>query len=191
MMRRNNFFLIIVVMTTCMFLQTGCKPKRIIAERVVSQTDSFSVLQLKDSLYIKEIQLAIMESDLKRARAENINLKSETSRYEVSYDTNTKVDSFTNRAAVISEVFTINKNLYEQSVREQEILLREVRVENESLRKNNIDLQMIEKRETSSETGFVQRSFNAGFIVGMLLVLLLALLLLLLLRRCKFIELKT
>ena len=112
----------------------GCKPQRIISEGVVSenmvsqsmvsesivsQTDNSSVLQLKDSLRIMATQIAILESDLKRSREENINLRSETLMYEVNYDTNTTVDSITKRPAVIRRftrsVKSFTKNLSENT----------------------------------------------------------------------------
>lgn len=136
----------------------GCKPQRIISEGVVSenmvsqsmvsesivsQTDNSSVLQLKDSLRIMATQIAILESDLKRSREENINLRSETLMYEVNYDTNTTVDSITKRPAVIREVYTISKKFYEESVREYKTLLQEASIEIKNISTRNSNLKLI------------------------------------------------
>jgi hypothetical protein len=169
----------------------GCKPQRIISEGVVSenivsqsmvsesmvsQTDNSSVLQLKDSMRIMATQIAILESDLKRSREENINLRSETLMYEVNYDTNTTVDSITKRPAVIREVYTISKKLYEETVREYEILLQEASIEiknistrnsnlkliNESLEKENLEL-MSERNSKSESSSMSKSNSKSGF----------------------------
>src|SRR5690554_5433716 len=89
---QKPFFLFFSISCALLF-SFGCKPQRIISEGVVSenivsqsmvsesivsQTDNSSVLQLKDSLRIMETQISFLESDLKRAREENFNLRSET-----------------------------------------------------------------------------------------------------------------
>ena len=138
----------ILLISYIILFSFGCKPQRIVSENVfteskVSQTDNSSVLQLKDSLRIMATQIAILESDLKRAREENINLRSETLMYEVNYDTNTTVDSITKRPAVISEVYTVSNKLYEESVREYEVLLQEASIENRNLSTRNSNLKLI------------------------------------------------
>jgi hypothetical protein len=169
----------------------GCKPQRIISEGVVSenmvsqsmvsesivsQTDNSSVLQLKDSLRIMETQIAFLESDLKRAREENFNLRSETLMYEVNYDTNTTVDSITKRPAVIREVYTVSKKLYEETVREYKTLLQEASIEiknistrnsnlkliNESLEKENLEL-MSERNSKSESSSMSKSNSKSGF----------------------------
>lgn len=169
----------------------GCKPQRIISEGVVSenivsqsmvsesivsQTDNSSVLQLKDSLRIMATQIAFLESDLKRAREENFNLRSETLMYEVNYDTNTTVDSITKRPAVIREVYTISKKFYEESVREYKTLLQEASIEiknistrnsnlkliNESLEKENLEL-MAERNSKSESSSMSKSNSKSGF----------------------------
>ena len=188
-MKRNimrwNIWKWISLTLSALFFSFGCKPQRIISEGVVSenmvsqsmvsesivsQTDNSSVLQLKDSLRIMATQIAILESDLKRAREENINLRSETLMYEVNYDTNTTVDSITKRPAVIKEVYTVSKKLYEESVSEYEIMLQEASIEirslstrnsnlkliNESLEKENLEL--MSERNSKSESNSMSKS---------------------------------
>ena len=115
-------------------------------------------------------QIAILESDLKRAREENIILRSETLMYEVNYDTNTDVDSITKRPAVISEVYTVSKKLYEESVREYEVLLQEASIENRNLSIKNSNLKLIneslekENSELMSERKSIsERTSESGF----------------------------
>lgn len=121
----------------------GCKPQRVITESIVTQSNDSTILQLKDSLHIREMQVATLESELKNVRRENINLRSETVRYEINYDIGTAVDSITKRHAVISEVYTVSKKLYEESVREYEMLLQEAYIENRNLLTRNSDLKLI------------------------------------------------
>src|SRR5690554_5268055 len=123
-----------------------------VSESLGLQTDNSSVLQLKDSLRIMETQISFLESDLKRAREESINLRSETIMYEVNYDTNTTVDSITKRPAVIREVYTVSKKLYEESVREYEILPQEAFIENEKIVKQYGDLKL------TKESLFIENS---------------------------------
>ena len=72
--------------------------------------------------------------------------------YEVNYDTNTTVDSITKRPAVIREVYTVSKKLYEESVREYEILLQEAFIENEKIVKQYGDLKL------TKESLFIENS---------------------------------
>ncbi len=139
---QKPIFLIALTSATLLF-SFGCKPQRVITESIVTQSNDSTILQLKDSLHIREMQVATLESELKNVRRENINLRSETVRYEINYDTNTDVDSITKRHAVISEVYTVSKKLYEESVREYEMLLQEAYIENRNLLTRNSDLKLI------------------------------------------------
>jgi hypothetical protein len=139
---QKPIFLIALTSAT-LLLSYSCKPQKVITESIVSQSNDSTILQLKDSLHIREMQVATLESELKNVRRENINLRSETVRYEINYDTGTAVDSITKRHAVISEVYTVSKKLYEESVREYEMLLQEAYIENRNLLTRNSDLKLI------------------------------------------------
>jgi hypothetical protein len=139
---QKPIFLIALTSAT-LLLSYSCKPQKVITESIVTQSNDSTILQLKDSLHIREMQVATLESELKNVRRENINLRSETVRYEINYDTGTAVDSITKRHAVISEVYTVSKKLYEESVREYEMLLQEAYIENRNLLTRNSDLKLI------------------------------------------------
>lgn len=139
---QKPIFLIALTSAT-LLLSYSCKPQKVITESIVTQSNDSTILQLKDSLHIREMQVATLESELKNVRRENINLRSETVRYEINYDTDTAVDSITKRHAVISEVYTVSKKLYEESVREYEMLLQEAYIENRNLLTRNSDLKLI------------------------------------------------
>jgi hypothetical protein len=139
---QKPIFLIALTSAT-LLLSYSCKPQKVITESIVSQSNDSTILQLKDSLHIREMQVATLESELKNVRRENINLRSETVRYEINYDTGTAVDSITKRHAVISEVYTVSKKLYEESVREYGMLLQEAYIENRNLLTRNSDLKLI------------------------------------------------
>lgn len=172
---QKPIFLIALTSAT-LLLSYSCKPQKVITESIVTQSNDSTILQLKDSLRIMATQIAFLESDLKRAREENINLRSETLMYEVNYDTNTTVDSITKRPAVIREVYTVSKKLYEETVREYEILLREASIEirnlstinsnlkliNESLEKENLEL-MSERNSKSESSSMSKSNSKSGF----------------------------
>jgi hypothetical protein len=132
---------------------------------MVLQTDKSSLLQLKDSLRIKETQIAIPESELKRTKEENSSLSIETLICEVHYDTNTTVNSVTKRPTVIKEVYTVSKKLYEESVREYEILLHEASIENRSLSTRNSNLKLLnENLEKEKKTLKAEYSLIGTFV---------------------------
>lgn len=168
---------VIIFLTSLLF---GCKPQNILTEKVTTQTDNSSVMKLKDSLQIKNIEFSILQSDLQRAKEENISLRNETTRYEVNYDTNTPTDSITNRPAVIREVLTVNKSIYEESVREYKILLQEANIENINLSTRNSNLELsVENLLTENKT--IKDEYKSHYILNFKKLVLITLIVLLLL----------
>jgi ribosomal protein L29 len=142
---KKPIFLIALTSAT-LLLSYSCKPQRVITESIVTQSNDSTILQLKDSLHIREMQVATLESELKSARRENINLRSETVRYEINYDTGTAVDSITKRPVVKSESYMVNKTLYEERLQEFKSLLKKSLIENRNLAVLNSKLKLHNER---------------------------------------------
>jgi ribosomal protein L29 len=142
---QKPIFLIALTSAT-LLLSYSCKPQKVITESIVSQSNDSTILQLKDSLHIREMQVATLESELKSARRENINLRSETVRYEINYDTDTAVDSITKRPVVKSESYMVNKTLYEERLQEFKSLLKKSLIENRNLAVLNSKLKLHNER---------------------------------------------
>lgn len=142
---QKPIFLIALTSAT-LLLSYSCKPQKVITESIVSQSNDSTILQLKDSLHIREMQIATLESELKSVRRENINLRSETVRYEINYDTGTAVDSITKRPVVKSESYMVNKTLYEERLQEFKSLLKKSLIENRNLAVLNSKLKLHNER---------------------------------------------
>jgi ribosomal protein L29 len=174
---KKPIFLITLIFATLLF-SFGCKPQKVITESIVSQSNDSTILQLKDSLHIREMQIATLESELKSARRENINLRSETVRYEINYDTGTAVDSITKRPVVKSESYMVNKTLYEERLQEFKSLLKKSLIENRNLAVLNSKLKLHNERLKSENMQLKKassdRSGNKKKIVIAILVLFFA-----------------
>lgn len=142
---QKPIFLIALTSAT-LLLSYSCKPQKVITESIVTQSNDSTILQLKDSLHIREMQIATLESELKSVRRENINLRSETVRYEINYDTGTAVDSITKRPVVKSESYMVNKTLYEERLQEFKSLLKKSLIENRNLAVLNSKLKLHNER---------------------------------------------
>ena len=68
-------------------LLSGCKPNQLVTEKIVTKIDNTAVWNLEKELHKKELRVTLLETDLKRAKDENINLSSEISKHEIHYDT--------------------------------------------------------------------------------------------------------
>jgi hypothetical protein len=163
-------------------LLSACKPNQLVTEKVVTKIDSTAVWNLENELYKREIRISLLETDLKRAKDENITLRNEISKREIYYDTNAPVDSATGRPPVSSEITTINKSWIEKTMKEYETLIQQTSTENETLTTENTNLQLTVKtlvnenkelKEKTTGTGSTKfRLFFAGLITGILLSLL-------------------
>jgi hypothetical protein len=163
-------------------LLSGCKPNQLITEKVVTKIDSTAVWNLEKELYNRELRITLLETDLKRAKDENINLRNEISKHEIYYDTSAPVDSATGRPPVSSEIITINKSWMEKTIKEYETLIQQTSTENETLTTENINLQLTVKtlinenkelKEKTTAAGSTRfRLFSIGLMAGILLSLL-------------------
>jgi hypothetical protein len=174
---QKPIFLIALTSAT-LLLSYSCKPQKVITESIVTQSNDSTILQLKDSLHIREMQVATLESELKNVRRENINLRSETVRYEINYDTGTAVDSITKRPVVKSESYMVNKTLYEERLQEFKSLLKKSLIENRNLAVLNSKLKLhnerLESENMQLKKASSDRSGNKKKIVIAILVLFFA-----------------
>ena len=169
--------LILFLLTTLLFL-VGCKAKHTISEKTITKTDSTAIWNLNDSLYKKETQITILQSDLQRLSDENFRLLNETSMHQISYDTSAPVNPQTGKLPITSEVITISKSTLEQTKKEYETLLQTITIENESLILQHRNLQLtVEKlinvnkqlSEKTNSTGLNLKLFLFGLVAGVIL----------------------
>lgn len=183
-MSRSTRYKIITAASVIAILQllSACKPSQLITERVITRIDSTAVWNLEKELQKKEIQIILLETDLKRTKDENLNLWSEISKHEIHYDTTAPVDTSTGRPPVSAEIITITKSWMEKTIKEYETLIQQTSIENETLTTENINLQLTvktlvnENRELKEKTtvagSTISRLFSIGLMTGILLTLL-------------------
>jgi ribosomal protein L29 len=171
---QKPIFLIALTSAT-LLLSYSCKPQKVITESIVTQSNDSTILQLKDSLHIREMQVATLESELKNVRRENINLRSETVRYEINYDTDTAVDSITKRPVVKSESYTVNKTLYEERLQEFKSLVKKSLIENRNLAVLNSKLKLHNERLKSENMQLKKASSDRSGIKKKIVIAILVL----------------
>jgi ribosomal protein L29 len=171
---QKPIFLIALTSAT-LLLSYSCKPQKVITESIVTQSNDSTILQLKDSLHIREMQVATLESELKNVRRENINLRSETVRYEINYDTGTAVDSITKRPVVKSESYMVNKTLYEERLQEFKSLLKKSLIENRTLTVLNSKLKLHNERLESENMQLKKASSDRSGIKKKIVIAILVL----------------
>ena len=163
-------------------LLSGCKPNQLVTEKIVTKIDNTAVWNLEKELHKKELRVTLLETDLKRAKDENINLSSEISKHEIHYDTSAPVDTATGRPPVSSEIITINKSWIEKTIKEYETLIQQTSTQNETLTTENTNLQLTVKtlvnenkelKEKTTAAGSTRfRLFSIGLMAGIFLSLL-------------------
>jgi len=166
---------LIALNSATLLLSYSCKPQKVITESIVTQSNDSTILQLKDSLHIREMQIATLESELKSVRRENINLRSETVRYEINYDTGTAVDSITKRPVVKSESYMVNKTLYEERLQEFKSLLKKSLIENRNLAVLNSKLKLHNERLKSENMQLKKASSDRSGIKKKIVIAILVL----------------
>ena len=149
--------LFLVLLTALLFL-LGCKAKHTIIEKITTKTDSTAIWNLNDSLYKKETLIAILKSDLQRLRDENLRLLNETSTHLISYDTSAPLNSQTGKPPIASESFTVSKSTLEETKKEYETLFKTITIENESLTRQNHNLQLTVEKQTNENKQLTEKS---------------------------------
>ncbi len=173
----------VALVITILQLLLGCKPNQLITEKIITEIDSTAVWNLEKELHKKEIRISLLETDLKRAKIENINLRNEISKHEIYYDTTAPVDSATGRPPVSSEIITISKSWIEKTMKEYETLIQEASTENENLTTENNNLQLTvktlvnENKELKEKTtGTGSTKFRLLFFIGLIISILMSIL---------------
>ena len=152
--------LFLLLLTVLLFL-VGCKTKHTISEKTITKTDSTAIWNLNDSLYKKETLITILKSDLKRLRDENTRLLNETSTHQISYDTSAPLNLQTGKPPIASESFTISKSTLEQTRKEYEILLQTTTIKDETLTRQNLDLQLTVEKVTNENKQLKEKIANS------------------------------
>lgn len=177
--RKKIIWAIILASALIVFFATGCKPKQIIQERVVTKVDSTAFARLINEVSKMDILVEMMKSEIKATREENARLQSEVSTHEIKYDTaaQLKPDGTYPKA---SETITESRSVLEKTIKELETTNMEYQKENKTLTRINTNLEMTvtalkdENRELKEKitptTGFNFRLFFSGIGVGALLM---------------------
>lgn len=157
---------------------SGCKPKQIISERVVTKVDSALLISLKSEVSKKEAIIENLQSDLERTREEVSRLQSEASSHTINYDTAGQINPQTGKYPIANETITSTKTSYEKTIKEMETLIKEYQREVESLENKNknmsYELNLLKdenselKSKTTPTTGFNFRLIFWSFIVGVI-----------------------
>ena len=176
--KKQIIWAVILTSAIILFFATGCKPKQIVTEKVVTKVDSSAIISLQQQVSARNILIEIMNADLQTIREENVRLQGKVSKHEINYDTAAplKPDGTYPKA---SETITESRTTIEKKIEEFETLKQEYRREAESLTRKNENLELTIKtlREENKDlkekitptTGFNFRLFFWGVGVGALL----------------------
>ncbi|MDD2251078.1 MAG: hypothetical protein PHE92_08300, partial [Candidatus Cloacimonetes bacterium] len=148
--------LFLLLLTVLLFL-VGCKTKHTISEKTITKTDSTAIWNLNDSLYKKETLIAILQSDLRRLRDENLRLVNESSTHQISYATSAPVNPHTGKPPIASESFTVSKSTLEETKKEYETLLQTASLETASLTRQNQILQLTVEKLTNENKQLTEK----------------------------------
>lgn len=184
--RKQIIWAIILTTAIITFLLTGCKPKQIITEKVVTKVDSTAITSLKTELQKKTIEIEFLKTDLDRSRDEITRLASESSSHTINYDTDAPVNPQTGKYPVLQEIITNTKSQLDRTIKEMETLKQEYNMELNNLEseKSNLTLTVETLRQENSElkkkitptTGFNFRLFGFGFFAGIIIAVVVYLL---------------
>lgn len=177
--KKQIIWAIILASAILIFLLTGCKPKQIITEKVVTKVDSTAVTSLKTELGKKDAEVDALKSELERTREEIIRLASESSSHTINYDTTAPVNPETGKYPILQETITNTKSQLDRTIKEMETLRQEYNRELNSLTTKNSNLELtVEtlisknqelKEKTTPATGFNFKLFFGGFIAGIII----------------------
>ena len=176
---KQRIWFAILLIGLIAFFATGCKPKEIITERVVTKADSTAIWKFQIENSQLRLENSSLELELNKTRSENTRLNSEIFRLETLYDTSKPIDSSTGKPPVQSEITTITKSELERTIQEKETLIQEFRKEVETLttKNGNLELEVESLKQENSDLktkrvpSFNLKSFLWGIGVGAILLL--------------------
>ena len=176
---------IILSLGLIIFFATGCKPKQIIQEKIITKVDSTAVYSLQEQILSKNISIEFLQRELNKSREENSKLQEFIYKYEIYYDTSLPVIPETGKPPISAEITTESKRSLEKTIKELETVNLEYRKEVEALSVKNSNLELTveslkeENKELESKitptTGFNFKLFLAGISTGMILIIVLGL----------------
>ena len=176
---------IILTLGLILFFATGCKPKQIIQEKIITKVDSSAVFSLQEKISAKNLSIENLQRELSKTREENSRLQEFIYKYEVYYDTSLPVIPETGKPPISAEITTESKKYLENTIKELEITILEYRkeVEGLSVKNSNLDLMVKSLKEENKEleskitptTGFNFKLFLAGISTGLILIIVLGL----------------
>lgn len=157
----------------------GCKPKQIINDRIVTETDSTAIWTLKEVIAQQWQEIDRFKATSDRLREENARLQSETQRHEINYDTKGEIKD--GKYPVSSEITTTSKSVYESKIKDQQNLIQEYDREVRSVTQRNLNLEYqldhlkSELKELKSKPvrSFHFKSFMYGIIAGIIIAIIL------------------
>ena len=172
---------IILSLGLIIFFATGCKPKQIIQEKIITKVDSTAIFSLQEQILSKNISIEFLQRELNKSREENNKLQEFIYKYEVYYDTNLPVLVETGKPPISSEVITESKRFLENTIKELETINLEYRNEVNSLSLKNSNLELtvkalkeenrILKEKVIPTGGSKFSSFLWGIVIGAVLFL--------------------
>lgn len=151
--KKQIIWMIVLLGTILLFLITGCKPKQIINERIITRVDSAAVLSLQEQLEVKDLEIDNLKSDLQLVRSENTLLQNEVSTKTTKYDTSKPIVPETGKPPVSEETHTESKTSLEKKLSETETENKELRKENTTITTYNSNLQyQVEQLKNENRT---------------------------------------
>lgn len=174
----SGLILFFVFVASSLLMLGGCKPRQIVNEQYVAVTDSTSILQMSDSLQIKEWQMSVLRTYLNRFIEENFNLESKMWQKEIYYDTSAVADSVSGKHPVLSEVVSTNIITFEKSHKDHEAVVRVDSIEktNVSEMNSNIDLRVemeIDEIKSVKTKSFLKSSLKCILVILCIILFLL------------------
>ena len=149
---------LITVLTVLIFNIIGCKPQYVVTEK-----ESSALLEFKDSLMIKESDIALINTVNNRFIDEGFSIVNEMVIHEVEYD---------NDCRVSLERFINSSTKLEKASRDYEFYTSGAAIESSSLAQRSNSLQIetegITKEESKQRNNPL--SFKAVFVVSVVLV---------------------
>ena len=157
--RKQIIWAVILTSAIILFFATGCKPKQIVTEKVVTKVDSSAIISLQQQVSARNILIEIMNADLQTIREENVRLQGEVSKHEINYDTAAplKPDGTYPKA---SETITESRTTIEKKIEEFETLKQEYRREAESLTSKNEYLELTIKTLREENRDLKEKNYS-------------------------------
>ena len=178
---KRKIWAVILTLGLIIFFATGCKPKQIIQEKIITKVDSTAFYSLQEQILSKNLSIEFLQRELNKSREENNKLQEFIYKHEINYDTNLPILPETGKPPISSEVITESKRFLENTIKELETINLEYRNEVNSLSLKNSNLELtvkalkeenrILKEKVIPTGGSKFSSFLWGIVIGAVLLL--------------------